>query len=253
MRHAVNWRIFLILLSLSFTSVLAVFPYVLTLQGDIIRQIGQPVELIIFLQVLQSLVLFSIAIFFGLVLANKINFRLPVLEALVAHKDYRKILKNIYPLSVSLGIVSAVAIYVTDFLFAFLGSVISTAQNLAPAWQRLLAAFYGGITEEILLRLFVMSLFVWVGMKFTPSKYSQLIIVVSIFLAAILFGLGHLPVTAALTAITPLVIVRAVVLNGIGGVIFGWLFWKKGLESAMLAHFTGDIFLLTLLPLMFGS
>jgi formate/nitrite transporter FocA (FNT family) len=24
--------------------------------------------------------------------------------------------------------------------------------------------------------------------------------------------------------------------NSIGGVIFGWLYWKKGLESAMVAH-----------------
>jgi len=24
--------------------------------------------------------------------------------------------------------------------------------------------------------------------------------------------------------------------NAIGGIIFGWLYWKKGLESAIIAH-----------------
>jgi len=50
--------------------------------------------------------------------------------------------------------------------------------------------------------------------------------------------------------LTPLVVVRAIILNGIGGVVFGWLFWKKGIESAIIAHFETDIFLLTLLPIL---
>jgi hypothetical protein len=31
------------------------------------------------------------------------------------------------------------------------------------------------------------------------------------------------------------------VLNGIGGIVFGWLYWRNGLESAMTAHFSADI------------
>jgi membrane protease YdiL (CAAX protease family) len=87
---------------------------------------------------------------------------------------------------------------------------------------------------------------------FHRDKPTQTGIVISIFLAAIIFGLGHLPITASLVAITPLIVLRAIVLNGIGGIVFGWLFWKRGLESAMIAHFTADIFLLTLLPLVLG-
>ncbi|TYR80512.1 CPBP family intramembrane metalloprotease [Priestia megaterium] len=30
-------------------------------------------------------------------------------------------------------------------------------------------------------------------------------------------------------------------LNGIAGVVFGWLFWKTGLEVAMIAHATVHI------------
>jgi membrane protease YdiL (CAAX protease family) len=251
MRSIINWRVFFILISLSLLSVVAVFPYVLTLQSEILKQIGQPVIIIFLLQLIQCAILFSAAIFLGLYLIKKINFQLPLLEALVAHKDYQKIIKNISLLSVLLGGLSALAIYTTDKLFTLQGSAISTSQNPAPIWQKLLAAFYGGITEEILMRLFLMTLLIWIGIKLTKkSKPTQTIIIISIVIASIIFGLGHLPITAALTKITPLIIARAVVLNGIGGLVFGWLYWKKGLESAIIAHFTADIFLLTLLPLL---
>jgi membrane protease YdiL (CAAX protease family) len=102
------------------------------------------------------------------------------------------------------------------------------------------------------MRLFLMTLFIWVGMKlFRHTQPSKVGIIISIFLAAIIFGLGHLPITASLTTITTIVVIRAIVLNGIGGIVFGWLYWKKGLESAMIAHFTTDVFLLTLIPLLF--
>jgi len=70
-----------------------------------------------------------------------------------------------------------------------------------------------------------------------------------IIASAVLFGLGHLPVTATLTAITPAILARAILLNGVAGVIFGWLYWKKGLGSAMIAHFSADIILHVMFPL----
>lgn len=234
-------------------SVIAVFPYVLTLQGEILKQSEISITTIFFVQFVQSIILFSITIFLGLYLIKKTHFHLPFLEALTAHKDYKKVVNDILFLSVVLGIITALIIYVTDQIFTVQGAAISTSQNLAPAWQKLLAAFYGGITEEILMRLFLMTLFIWISMKITrKNKPNQTPIIISIFLAAVIFGLGHLPITASLTKITPLIITRAIVLNGIGGVVFGWLFWKKGLEAAIIAHFTADIFLLTILPLLFS-
>lgn len=50
----------------------------------------------------------------------------------------------------------------------------------------------------------------------------------------------HLPATAALVGLTPLLLLRAFLLNSIGGGAFGWLYWKEGLESAMIAHFFTD-------------
>jgi membrane protease YdiL (CAAX protease family) len=72
----------------------------------------------------------------------------------------------------------------------------------------------------------------------------------AIILAAVIFGLGHLPITSNITNLTPLVISRAILLNGLGGIIFGWLFWKNGLEYAMISHFTADIMIIVIFPLI---
>jgi membrane protease YdiL (CAAX protease family) len=120
-----------------------------------------------------------------------------------------------------------------------------------PAWKAFLASFYGGIAEEVLLRLFLVSLFAWIVFKIKKTKDGEPTVFgiwLSIVLAAIVFGLGHLPATAQITPLTEIVIIRAIVLNGIGGIIFGWLYWKKGLESAMIAHFSADIVLHIITP-----
>ena len=251
-KNIINWKKFFILLSLAMISIICVFPYILSVQEELLNKIGQPIEVIFIAQFIQSLILFSIVIFFGLLLTKKINFQLPLIESILEKKDYKIVLKNILWKSILLGILVAVAIYVIDILFAIQGAIISTHQNYAPIWQKLLASVYGGVAEEILMRLFLMTLFIWIGMKlFKKAEPSKVSIIISIFLAAVIFGLGHLPITASVTEITPIVVSRAIILNGIGGIVFGWLFWKKGLESAIIAHFTADIFLLTLLPMFF--
>ena len=72
----------------------------------------------------------------------------------------------------------------------------------------------------------------------------------AIVLAAIIFGIGHLPAVLAITTPTTLLIARIIILNAIGGIIFGWLYWKKGLESAMISHFSADIVLHIIVPLI---
>lgn len=251
MKDKINWKIFFILLTLSLISVICIFPYVLTIQGEIIAKLEIPIGLMILAQFIQSIILFAIVIFLGLFFTKKIAFRLPLIEAIVDKRDYQKILKNILGTSILLGCVVGVIIYVLDPIFTLQGATISTHQSVAPVWQTLLAAVYGGVTEEILMRLFLMALLVWLGMKlFKKTKPTSAGIVVAIVIAAVVFGLGHLPITAAVTEITPLVVGRAIVLNGVGGIVFGWLFWKKGFESAVIAHFTADVVLLTLLPLL---
>lgn len=112
-----------------------------------------------------------------------------------------------------------------------------------PLWKGLLASFYGGITEELWLRLGLMTLIAWGLWRLAARPVSPpgWIFWVAIALSALLFGLGHLPAAAGVWPLTGVVIGRSLLLNGLLGLVFGALYWKVGLEAAMLAHFCADL------------
>ncbi len=199
--------------------------------------------------------MFALAIFIGLHLARKVGLGLPILEGWLEGREVKSYLKSILGISIGLGILAGILIIGLDYLFSFAGVTINVAQSSInpPAWQGFLASFYGGINEEILLRLFIMTLIVWMSFKIKKTeegKPTSTGIWLAIIIAAVIFGIGHLPTVMAITTLTPLVIVRTIILNGVGGIIFGWLYWKKGLESAMISHFSADIVLHVILPLI---
>lgn len=66
---------------------------------------------------------------------------------------------------------------------------------------------------------------------------------VAIIVAALLFGAGHLPLASQLAPLTAAVVVRVLAYNAIAGFVFGWLYWKRGLEHTVLAHFCADLIL----------
>ena len=115
----------------------------------------------------------------------------------------------------------------------------------------MLGVLYGGTTEELLLRWGLMTLFVWIGWRVVQRRQgapTPVLVWTAIVLAAFLFGAGHLPALAAMVTLTPLLIIRTIMLNALGGLLFGWLFWRYSLEVAMVAHasFHVALFLLNL-------
>ena len=63
----------------------------------------------------------------------------------------------------------------------------------------------------------------------------------SIIISGLIFGLAHLPsLTAMGLTVTPLIVLRALFLNAVG-IVYGWLYWKRGLGHAMAAHFSTDL------------
>jgi membrane protease YdiL (CAAX protease family) len=253
-KKLVNWKILFILLSASALSILAILPFILTLQGDLLRSAPLPLPVTMIIIVFQSVFLFAILIFIGLRLSNNLGFKMPIIERLVAKEKIDFNIKSILKTSVLLGSLAGIAILLLDFLFFQFGLESLFKEVSVPIWQGFLASFYGGISEEIVMRLFFMTFVVWLISKITKTKgkaiENSLLVWISIFIAALLFGLGHLPITAELMTLTPIIIFRALLLNGIGGVVFGWLYWKKGLESAMIAHFSADIIIYVCLPLI---
>jgi membrane protease YdiL (CAAX protease family) len=59
----------------------------------------------------------------------------------------------------------------------------------------------------------------------------------AIAVSALIFGAGHLPAASVLLGAMDVTVVAFVIgVNTAFGLLFGYLFWRHGLESAMFAH-----------------
>ena len=67
-------------------------------------------------------------------------------------------------------------------------------------------------------------------------EVSTAVLVVANVVSALLFAAGHLPVNEMTFGLTPMIVFRCFLLNGVFGLAFGWLYRKFGLRYAMIAH-----------------
>lgn len=207
-----------------------------SMEQQIISQLGSTHALIL-VAAMQGFLLTFIASFFGLKIAKKVSLYLNF-----------KYDKKSMILAILIGFATGLIITFSDqFIFAKYLSSEMTSYIFSLVYF-ISSILYGGIVEEILLRLFMMSLLVWILWKlFAKSKdYLNIphwIYIFSIVLSSILFAAGHLPATAQLFGISIPILIRMFVLNGIGGLGFGYLYWKHGLAYSMVAHVTTHIFM----------
>jgi membrane protease YdiL (CAAX protease family) len=263
MKTIINWKVFFILWIASVLSSVAILPYALTMQTSALNALELPLPLpvIVTVQIVQNAILLAITIFSGLWLARRLGLGAPILEAATRGEPVGQRIRAILPLSVILGVIGTLVILGLEF-FLFQPAMLRELGNAADvlnlqtsqpaAWKGFLASFYGGIAEEVQLRLFFMTLLAWVGSfisRTTDAKPTSGGLWTANILAAILFGLGHLPAISTIIPITPLVIARTVTLNTLLGIAFGWLYWKRGLEAAIISHFSADLILHVLLAL----
>ena len=263
MKTLINWKVFFVLLAAFAFGLFAIIPYLLALQQNALANIKLPIPLAVLIpiQIISQTLIFGIFIALGLFFANRIGLGTPILEARLNGESVAGRVRSILPVSITLGIVASlfiIGLEVVIFQPALTQQLGDKANTLnlgtsqPAAWKGFLASFYGGINEEILLRLIVMSFLAWLGKfisKTADGKPTNAIFWIANILAAVLFGLGHLPATALLIPLTPLIIVRAIVLNGFVGIVCGWLYQTRGLEAAMVSHFSADIVLHVLLAL----
>jgi len=256
MRTLINWKVYFILLAAAMLSDIALIPYVLELQSGTLTQNDIPA--VIATQLMRGIPL-AILIFLGMILMKRIGLSTPMLDSVTRGESASGTLRRVLAISIVLGVVVALIIVGLDLIFQplLLQELGDKVNALKPtvqpaAWKGLLASFYGGIAEEIQLRLFVMSLLAWLGsfISRTPEgKPTSAVFWIANILAATLLGLLHLPAAALIFPLTALFVVRTILLNSVGGIIFGWLYQTRGLESAMIAHFSADIVLHVLFAL----
>ncbi|MBN1262683.1 MAG: CPBP family intramembrane metalloprotease [Anaerolineae bacterium] len=246
-------KTFLALVLLGVPGILASLPMALNqVQALPPEMLELPVPLTVALALFNASLLLAVAVAVGTLLAHRVGLRSLVAEKVRYGTAIWPHLRPYITMAFVAGIIFAVVVLGLDALInPFAGTELAnaTAAGESPTIgallaQLLLGVLYGGIVEELLLRWGVMVLFVWIGWRVAQRGQGAphpALVWTAIILAALLFGIGHLPAMASMVTLTPRIVIRTVLLNAFGGVLFGWLFWRRNLETAMVAHAAGHV------------
>lgn len=179
---------------------------------------------------IQTAITVMLAAFFGRILADKLGLWKPF-------RFEKKQLQTAVLLSSLAGILLSADYWTFGATFPEIQEAAKVGMTL---WVVPASVFYGGIIEELLMRLFVMSFIGFILRKLFWRKKENVptaALITANVLAAVLFAAGHLPVTlTAFGSLTPMLIFRCFLLNGGFGLLFGWLYRKYGIQYAMVGH-----------------
>lgn len=203
-----------------------------------------PAMVVRLLLLVNPLILVTAMAVLGAVFAHRVGLRSALAGDAGARLDLR--------LAVVAGLAVAVALMAID---AAAGGSLGPAwqavraqADASPAWPTLLLGLlYGGLAEEVMMRWGLMSLLVWVVLR-VPRRQaarrpprSTAAAWTGIGVAALVFAAAHLPALAQEVALSVPIVARTLALNLLAGIAYGWLFWRRSLETAMLAHATTHI------------
>jgi hypothetical protein len=195
-----------------------------------------PLWVLTLLSLGQSAAILAFVVWAGVALAPVVGLDAPVFVAAITRRPLGPVLRPQLMPGLIAGLLGG------GFLF---GAWRYAPAILAPIQERLnlplfARVLYGGITEELFLRWGLMTVLVWLAWTLLQRRrgvpgpgHIWLAIVVS----ALLSGVGHLPAAFVLAGpLESVAVVWVVAVNTAFGLLFGHLFWKHGLESAMIAH-----------------
>lgn len=214
-----------------------------------------PPALLKLLALIQPAVLTTFAVLIGIWLAPKVGLHAPLAEAIAERKPVMPAFLHQFLPGVIAGLPSGVAI-VLSWIFAkpflpveFIGKA-DEFNRFIPHAVRIL---YGGFTEEILLRWGLMTFLVWLPWRLFQRGAGPprgIYFVAAIVVSSVVFGVGHLPVASILAdGLTVPLVAYVVTANAIFGIVAGFLYWRRGLESAMFAHMFAHVVLIAAIGL----
>lgn len=198
---------------------------------EVMAQLGST-ELLIVIGAVQTAGYALFCGFFGYILADKIGLWRPI-----------NLEKKSLLITLAISLIGGTLFSLDHWTFGHFIEAIQEANEASFTLINVLASvLYGGVIEELMLRLFFMSLIAFVVWKLFFRKYDKENIPTSVFIianvvAAMLFAAGHLPATLSIFGeLTPLILFRCFLLNGGFGLVFGWIYRKHGIVYAMMGH-----------------
>jgi hypothetical protein len=222
-----QWRVFTILVVLYFLGNLAGIPLLLKTNAAI-----EPIWFWAVATLVSAIVIGS-----GLVMANHTGLGAPWLEGKLSKDEWLNWMRS--------GFALTIFILIAGLPFSLIVNRNANPATYPFGWELLPASYKAGSVEEIGFRLFLVSLFVWVG-KFirheADGRPSRSVYWAAILIVGLLFGWAHVDSRLGLPMATFWDYGLIMFINSGLGIYFGWLFWKLGLEWAIFTHFVYDAF-----------
>src|SRR5512133_148129 len=201
------WRLFWLLALMMLLASLMLLPYALALVQGSNPQAAERAAATrittIFATLLQAILLYWPVALLGLWIARRLALGAPYLEALVqggtTPTPWTRILRPAAWIGFGSGVlVLLLSVLLSPLLSSELTRLNANTQSTLPnAWEGFLASISAGINEEILLRLFLLSLLAWAIQwlitRRTRGRPSIKVLWIANVLAAVAFGLLHTP------------------------------------------------------------
>ena len=165
---------------------------------------------------------------------------LPISKKVGLWKEFR-FDKNAAASTTIITITGALCLFPGDkLIFGRFSSWVYDLYHVSPGLPKIIAGLLaGGVIEEVMMRLFFMSMLVLTISRLFCKNEKDIpvrVFAAANIISALLFAAGHLPGTMAMTTLTPLLLFRCLLFNGGLGLCFGWLYRKYGIGYAMIAH-----------------
>lgn len=175
-------------------------------------------------------------ILFGLILAS---IGIILSKKIKLWKEF-KINKKALITTIIITIIGALILFPGDkLIFGSVNTWVLEQYTVKPTIYKIIGGLLvGGIIEEVMMRLFFMSLIVFIISKFYKNKKEipTIVFIIANIISSLLFAAGHLPSTLTMTSLTPIIIIRCFLFNGGLGLCFGYLYRKYGIGYAMISH-----------------
>lgn len=201
-----------------------------------------PLPVLVMLSLVQPALLLAAAVAAGTALAPRLGLRSHLAGWVAGERVDGAYAQRDLAVALLTGLATALALLLLDgWTRRWLGAAADELSLTGgrTAWLTLAGLLYGGVTEELMLRWGLLSALAFAGWKlFARGRETPGAGVMwgAIILAALAFGAAHLPAVSMAVTLTGPVVLRTIALNAIGGIAFGWLFWRRSLEAAMIAH-----------------
>jgi membrane protease YdiL (CAAX protease family) len=178
-----------------------------------------------------SIPVIGLALFLG----GRIGLGAPLLEGYILGQERRNWAQTVVVISVFIATAATPLILLVNLNV--------DPEGYPAVWKLILASVDAGVQEEIFTRLFLLTGLAWLGSIIwheADGRPTDKIFWIAILITGLIFGWAHLDDKLAIPGVPFIDYLILMAVGTIYGIVFGWLYWKFGIECAILAHFAID-------------